>query len=275
MKFLDIILALIFVATHTLYASSQESKFAPFKISDTSKTHEHISSPIFNIPDSLRATSHDFSNKLAPQLFAPHSTFLLNPYLSNFNTDGMILFWTDGYMHGADCFTSMPALGNIQTASVSFTQQIDRFNFSASLHGTKYHLDRSVYNDFGIAGRISYLINSHLSLNVFGNYSHNNIYHSMASLPYTGHSSYGSSVTYAPSDRFNVEIGVQRYYDTYSGRWVIAPIVAPKVNISGIKLGADIGGLIYQIIQSAVSSSSNEYRSNPTIAPPKVHSIIR
>ena len=53
------------------------------------------------------------------------------------------------------------------------------------------------------------------------------------------------------TNRFGVDVGVQRYYDVRQG-WRTAPMVAPSYKFRKFKLGIDVGGLFYEAVRSAI-----------------------
>ena len=63
----------------------------------------------------------------------------------------------------------------------------------------------------------------------------------------------GGSMSIVVSDKFNLEVGANRYYDPFSKKWITRPVLVPTIDINGTKIGVDVGGLIYDIIQSIVA----------------------
>ena len=49
-----------------------------------------------------------------------------------------------------------------------------------------------------------------------------------------------------------MEVGVQRYYDAYRGRWETVPVVIPYYNFDKFKLSLDVGGILYEILRNTV-----------------------
>lgn len=259
MRFFKVILSLFTVVIITSSMTAQESSVKTFNLPSDELNFPTLYENL-NIPDSLLYTTptyKNFSSTYNKSLITPESSFTRNPYYRDYSSAGTLYQWENGGIFGASKFISMPALGNIQSASATFMQQIDRFTVTASLSGTKYHYDRNLYNDFGFSGRLSYRINDNLSINAFGSYSVNNVYHSMAAMPYNRFSCFGGSLSLRTSDSFSIDMGVQRYFDPYSNHWVTVPIVAPTVNLWNHKVGIDFGGLIYQIVNSLINSNDN------------------
>ena len=71
-----------------------------------------------------------------------------------------------------------------------------------------------------------------------------------------------------------MEFGVRRYYDTMRGRWETIPVVIPYFNIDDLKLGLDVGGILYEILRNAMFDKKG-WSGNPTIAPPRFPLPIR
>ena len=80
--------------------------------------------------------------------------------------------------------------------------------------------------------------------------------------------SYGATMSLDMSERFGVEVGAQRYYDAMRGGWQTVPVVIPYYRFEKFKLGLDVGGIIYEILRSAVFDNRG-FGGGPTIRPPK------
>lgn len=178
--------------------------------------------------------------------------------------------WDDGAVYGIGSTDVMPGLGNFNSATVGITQHLGRFTVTGALSGYKYHINRNLYNDFGVSGSVSYQINHHFAVKVFGNYSSGNVFDSPAAMPYVNFSCFGGSVRYQTGNTFGMELGVQRVFDPNLNRWQTIPIVAPTVNIGKCAVGVDIGGLLHSLI-----NSGNDYQSPPMLSPGSNHSDNR
>ena len=213
-----------------------------------------VSKNIFGANDSI-TTGHVATSYFTgtPQPIGEGFNLNRNFNLSFDNSASIIHAWDDGAILGSSSFNTFPGMGNIAYGSFSLTQDFGRFNFTGSITGSKFHLDNNLYNDFNFSGRLSYRLTDRLSFNVFGNYSTGNIYHSMAAMPFLTSTGYGGSVSIVVSDKFNLEVGANRYYDPFSKKWITRPVLVPTIDINGTKIGVDVGGLIYDIIQSIVA----------------------
>ena len=103
-----------------------------------------------------------------------------------------------------------------------------------------------------------------VAFNVFGSYDIGNSYGMSTN-------SYGATMSLDMSERFGVEVGAQRYYDAMRGGWQTAPVVIPYYRFEKFKLGLDVGGIIYEILRSAVfdNRGGGDFGGGPTIRPPK------
>ena len=68
---------------------------------------------------------------------------------------------------------------------------------------------------------------------------------------------YGATMSLDMSERFGMEVGVQRYYDAYRGRWETVPVVIPYYNFDKFKLSLDVGGILYEILRNTVFDWKN------------------
>lgn len=264
------------LAAHIIYVSAQESAVALPTIENYGNIGKSNSNllPHLHIPDSLLILAPSLTRSVGVMPCATNLGIDRASLLNGISSSVSIASWDGGGIYGISSISSMPALGNTHSATALFSHHIGDVTFTASLQGAKYHFDRSIYNDFNIAGRVSYRANDKIALSVFGNYSPSSAYHSAAAEPYTYQSSYGASVTYSPSKNFSIEAGVKRSYNPLTGRWELIPIVAPTVDIKGAKVATDFGGLIHHLVQSAVAPDEIR-RSNPTVAPPKFPIPVR
>lgn len=194
----------------------------------------------------------------------PQYDFHGNPYARDWASSGVIAHVGTGYISGAGSYTSYPAMGTIGSATLAITQPIgDRFTITAGITGNKYHFGREAWNDFGISGRASYMLNDRLTLNAFGQYYLDPRFHSMGSYAYIPTANYGGTLGIKMSDNFSLDVGAQRYYDAYSHTWRTVPILAPTFKLFGAPISVDLGGIIYQVLYNLLhsykSGSNNNY----------------
>ena len=170
------------------------------------------------LTDSLRA--YDRMDLKMGYSFPTHSVrdynFVMDPYSRNWSSAGVIANVGTGYLAGAGGYTAMPGLGNVGTASVSFTQPMgERLVVTAGLSGNKYHFGNAAWNSYGVFGNASYRLNDRLTLNAFGQYYRNPMLGSVAAMPYMQDTRYGGTLGIKMSETVSLDVGAQRYYDPY------------------------------------------------------------
>ena len=123
---------------------------------------------------------------------------------------------------------------------------------------------------FSTSGAFLYHPSDRVTLKVFGSYDIGNSYGMSTH-------NYGATMSVDMSDRFGMEMGVQRYYDAMSGRWETVPVMIPYYHFDKFTLGLDVGGIIYEILRNAVFDKNRGIGgpSGPTIGPPRMHIPIR
>lgn len=169
--------------------------------------------------------------------------------VSSLHTSSFEPLWEGGMAFGSGYNTSLPGLGNLRSATIGVTQRVGSFTITGAMSGYKYHINRNAYNDFGINGQLTYDINEHWSVSVWGNYSRHNIYDTPAAMPYLNFSCFGGTVHYNSGSVFGAELGVRRVFDPALNRWQTVPVLAPTVNIGGCAVGVDVGGLLHGLIE--------------------------
>lgn len=219
------------------------------------------------LTDSLR--TYDRMDLKMGYSFPTHSVrdynFVMDPYSRNWSSAGVIANVGTGYLAGAGGYTAMPGLGNVGTASVSFTQPMgERLVVTAGLSGNKYHFGNAAWNSYGVFGNASYRLNDRLTLNAFGQYYRNPMLGSVAAMPYMQDTRYGGTLGIKMSETVSLDVGAQRYYDPYLRQWKTVPIVAPTVTVMGQPLSLDVGGLLYQVLDYVFGGSKggNGYGSH-------------
>ena len=207
----------------------------------------------------------------------PRFSYDTSPYSRDWSSGGVITRLGGGYLTGASSHTTYPGMGNMASASVAFTMPMgDRFQFTAGLPGSKYHFDRSAWNDYGVFGNASFWLNDRLSLNAFGQYYVNQQFHSVAAMPFLGSSSYGGTLGWKASDSFSLDVGARRIYDPYTGRWRTLPVVQPTFNLLGAPISIDAGPWIYQLLDGLLNGGKNSKDwGDPKYRPVTVPDAVR
>lgn len=207
--------------------------------------------------DSLAIYQQDMRNNRMSAM--PQFRYDTSPYGQDYAVGGVITRVGNGYLTGAGSHTTYLGMGNMASASVAFTMPMgDRFQVTAGVTGSKYHFDRSAWNDYGVFGNASFRLNDRLSLNAFGQYYVNQQFHSVATMPFLGSSSYGGTLGWRASDNFSLDVGARRIYDPYTGRWRTLPVVQPTFSLFGAPISFDAGPLIYQLLDNLIGSGKKD-----------------
>ena len=229
-----------------------------------------------NLADSLAIYQQDWRNNRMSAM--PQFRFDTNPYGHDYAVGGVITRVGHGYLTGAGSHTTYLGMGNMASASVALTMPMgDRFQVTAGVTGSKYHFDNNAWNDYGVFGNASFRLSDRFSLNAFGQYYVNQQFHSVASMPFLGSSSYGGTLGWRASDSFSLDVGARRIYDPYTGRWRTLPVVQPTFSLFGAPISFDAGPLIYQLLDNLLGSGKKERdwgdpRYRPVSAPGAVTS---
>lgn len=212
--------------------------------------------------------------------------FYGNPYASDYNVGGVLATWKGGVLFGSGSHVSMPALMSLNTATLGAVQNVGNFTFTASVSADKALMWRTpgaypaaaggmstltggTYYTF--SGSMTYHFNENISATVFGRYSTNNSYYSMASMPYLGSSGYGGFITFM-GETVGMDIGVERYYDTFAARWVTSPIITPKVRVNDkFTLEVPVGPIVRDLLEDAIYGKRQ--RGGPIIMPEGLPSV--
>ncbi len=229
-----------------------------------------------SLADSLAIYQQDWRNNRMSAM--PQFRFDTNPYGRDYAVGGVITRVGHGYLTGAGSHTTYLGMGNMASASVALTMPMgDRFQVTAGVTGSKYHFDNNAWNDYGVFGNASFRLSDRFSLNAFGQYYVNQQFHSVASMPFLGSSSYGGTLGWRASDSFSLDVGARRIYDPYTGRWRTLPVVQPTFSLFGAPISFDAGPLIYQLLDNLLGSGKKERdwsdpRYRPVSAPGAVTS---
>ena len=208
------------------------------------------------LPDSLAVYQQDWRTT-SPSL--PRFHYDTSPYSRDWSSSGVITSVGGGYLIGSGSHTTYPGMGNTASASVALTMPMgDRFQVTAGLTGSKYHFDRDAWNDYGVFANASFRLNDRLSLNAFGQHYFSQRFHSVASMPFLGSSSYGGTLGWKASDHFSLDVGARRIYDPYTGTWRTLPVVQPTINLLGAPISFDAGPLIYQVLNYMFGSGKKD-----------------
>ena len=197
-----------------------------------------------------------------------------NPSLlfrGDYRTGGILKQFPRGVLFGSGGQTSIPGIGRFNNASLGYQHAInDKLELQLNINALKMNMAHMTGQSFGTSGALLYHASDRVSFKLFGSYDIGNSYGMSTHV-------YGATMSLDMSDRFGMEVGVQRYYDSMRGRWETVPIVIPYYNFDKFKLGFDVGGLLFEILRDVVfdKSRNNGSRTAPTIAPPRFSFPVR
>ena len=159
--------------------------------------------------------------------------------------------WRNAYIGVSGWADSMPGLLDRESGALTLYQNLGRWSFSASALADKYRYVGMGYLEtrYGVGGTVSYQLSNAVSLYAFGYYYGKPITAGPAVAPYLSTSTYGGYADIKFSKYWGTDVGVQRYLNPMTGKWVTDPIVRPYYKINGKqKIGIDIGHLLKGII---------------------------
>ena len=265
---LHIIIMMLFMYVSPIKAQESVNRYK------TPPTSQHIEVPILNLPlhndfnitknkilniDTLLYNDIDLSLKYQIYPTEKPYTWHGNIYSHDFSKSGTLSIWDNGRISGFSSHTSYPIIGNINSAGFGVSHNFtERFNFSGNLSFNKYALPQFAYNSYALSGQFSFQFNKNISITTFGNYESSRFFNKNR---YNPHSSMnvGSYLTAITNNNvWGVDMGVQRYFNPYQRRWVTIPVFRPFYNLGGSKLGVDLGGLLYQIFNTANLTNGND-----------------
>ena len=168
------------------------------------------------------------------QINTLNSTRLFNP-------------WRGAFVGVSGWADSMPGLLDRESGALTLYQNLGRWSFSASALADKYRYVGMGYLEtrYGVGGTVSYLLSNAVSLHAFGYYYGRPITAGPAVAPYLSTTTYGGYADIKFSKYWGTDLGVQRYLNPMTGKWVTDPIVRPYYKINGKqKIGIDIGHLL-------------------------------
>lgn len=167
--------------------------------------------------------------------------YYINPtpmFYGDYSTSGHIF----SHFYGSGSQTTLPRIGRINEASIMFHHQFNNyFETRLGVNATKYYFPKSTGQAFGIYGAMIYHPNERLRLKAFGAYTPTYQYGFYRN-------TYGITAGYDFTDRLEMEVGIQNYYNPEKG-WDVVPIVIPRYKFKKFDIGIDVGGLLYETIR--------------------------
>lgn len=209
----------------------------------------------------------------------PRKGAILLPYQTNpsllfrgdYSTGGILKQFPHGTLFGSGKQTSVPGIGLFNNASLGYQHAFgENFALQLSANAMKINMSHITGQAFSTSGALLYRPAERVALKLFGTYDIGNSYGMSTH-------SYGATAAFDMTERFNLEMGVQRYYDAMRGRWETVPVVIPSYRFEKFKLGLDVGGILYEILRGTVFDRGGFDRGggSPTIAAPRFSLPIR
>lgn len=191
--------------------------------------------------------------------------YFINPsplFRGDYNTSGVLRQFSHGVLSASGGQSSLPGIGRFNDASLSYQRVINcNLAFQVGVDALKINMSHITGQTFSVSGALLYRTSDRLAFKVFGSYAIGNTYGMNTH-------NYGASMSLKMSDRFEMEVGVQRYYNFMRGCWETVPMVVPTYSFDKFKLGLDVGGLLYEVLRN-VAFPDKRNSGGPTIAPPR------
>ena len=189
----------------------------------------------------------------------------LEAFKGDFRTEGSLWRWRTGQIYGMGSQTSLPGIGLRNEAAFSFEQELnDRLSLQATVDAVRMNM--AYFNrrqSLGLSGALVYRAQDHLWFTAFGS-ARTGDFLNMQSY------SYGGTMGFDITERFSLELGVQRFYNDLTGRWETLPVVMPGYRFNDkFKLQFDVGPIIYELIRNVIiDHRGGRSDGGPTIRPP-------
>lgn len=171
--------------------------------------------------------------------------------VNTLNSTRLFNTWRGAYVGVSGWADTMPGLLDRESGALTLYQNLGRWSFSASALADKYRYVGMGYLEtrYGVGGTVSYQLSNAVSLHAFGYYYGSPMTAGPAVAPYLSTSTYGGYADIKFNKYWGTDVGVQRYLNPMTGKWVTDPIVRPYYKINGKqKIGIDIGHLLKGII---------------------------
>lgn len=197
----------------------------------------------------------------------PMPVSILNmPHKYDYATSGTIANYGNFSIHGSSDHQEYTNLMTMQSASLGTSQIWGNFIILANVSANRYFTNH-ITTQYGIGGKIGYQFNSNLSATLFGQYYGRNPYFNMATYPFVKTTGYGGFFS-IESRTLGLDLGVQRYYDTFQHQWITSPIVTPKIHFSKkFTMDLPVGDLIKSSAEKIIFRKQSR---GPIIMPPSM-----
>ena len=182
-------------------------------------------------------------------------------FRGDFSTGGTLGVWRGNVFTGSGSQTSIPGIGRMNEAAVGYARQLnDRLALQASINAVKLNMSHFNAQAFGLSTALTYRADEHLWFTAYGSAN-------MGRFPGMKTYQYGGTMGFDIGERFSLELGVERYYNSMTGRWETRPVVIPTYKFNDkFKLGFDVGPLIYEVIRGIVTDKK-DHGGGPMIRP--------
>ncbi len=180
-----------------------------------------------------------------------------------------IFSWSSGGLYGSGGSQSMPGMMGIDIARLNLRQNYGNLTFTLWGGATKYGYYRGLQTSWGLGGAIDYRISDNWSVTLFGEYHTplNAITPGMGG--YMSIPRFGGYFTYDIDDHWGISLGAQTQRSIFTNSWEVQPIVMPYYRINkDVKLGIDVGGIMYHVLRDWLNGRQGGFRGSPIIAPP-------
>lgn len=159
---------------------------------------------------------------------------------------------------GSGGYNDYPFLLTNRNATLGVSRSFGQVSITATVSANNYVSPGGPFvpgitstNQFGVGGRLVYAFSDYASIVLFGQFYNTQPFFSMASYPFVNTSRYGGYLDLT-GDRFGIEMGAQRYFDPFTNRWEVAPIINPKVRVGDkVFITLPVGGLVKSGMEKA------------------------
>ena len=187
-----------------------------------------------------------------------------HPRQHDFSSSGTIA--ENGFfsVYGQSRYEEYPNLLVVQSASLGLGRDFGSLHLQIDATANRYFA-RRMATQYGLRGQLTYQFADRLGATLFGQYYTSRPYFSLAALPFVSVPRYGGYMTWSARG-FAIDMGAQRYYDSFGRKWIMEPIVTPRFNISKkVKVELPLGGLVRTVVEKA---SAGRHGRGPVIPPP-------
>lgn len=167
-------------------------------------------------------------------------------FKGEYNVAGIIKQFDRGALVGAGRQTNLLNVGKVNIAKFAYYHQFnDRLLMNTGIGTTVFSGYKFTNQSIDLSGLLSYKLQDKLTFHTFGSYSQS-ISSNFKSYQY------GASMSYDITDKFGVELGAQRYYNSAINRWETDPIIVPYYKFNKVNIGMDFGGITKEVIRGLI-----------------------